>query len=88
MKSNLWNEDDTESYLNANPLPADFVWLHLDGSRQIVRPVHCLRVGFGKWLRETSYFPGLFETAHRLLSATSQCWLHADKTRLDSSEAF
>lgn len=55
--------------LNAVPLPTAFTWPHRDGGEQAVRPVHGAVIGYGKWLRETPYFPGLFELAHDLLAA-------------------
>lgn len=56
-------------YLNTVPLPAIFNWPHRDGGEHSARPVHNTVIGYGKWLRETPYFPGLFELAHDLLAA-------------------
>lgn len=62
-----WSREDTQRYLTANPLPSDFTWNHRDGGRRPVVPVYRIRGGFGKWLRETPYFPGLFELIHETL---------------------
>lgn len=64
-----WNLDATMRYLNGNPLPADFTWPHRDGGERPVRPAHSMVIGYGKWLRETPYFPGLFELIHDFLDA-------------------
>jgi len=64
----VWTADDTATYLKEFPLPSDFVWSHRDGQRRPVVPTHSyLRGGYGKWLRETPYFPGLFELVHEIL---------------------
>lgn len=55
--------------LNSMPLPSTFLWPHRDGGDRAVQPVHHYVAGYGKWLRETPYFPGLFELAHELLGA-------------------
>jgi hypothetical protein len=65
-----WSREDTQRYLTANPLPSDFTWKHRDdlrGQRRPVVPSYRIRGGFGKWLRETPYFPGLFELVHEIL---------------------
>jgi hypothetical protein len=63
-----WTAEDTMAYLTANPLPSDFVWPHRDGGLRPVVPSHSvLKGGYGKWLRETPYFQGLFELIHDLL---------------------
>lgn len=67
-----WSRDATMRYLNSVPLPAAFTWPHRDGGELAVRPVHTAVIGYGKWLRETPYFPGLFELAHELLVSAPQ----------------
>lgn len=62
-----WEEADTRSYLDANPLPVGFAWLADDGTERPVRPRHSSVTSYGKWLHETPYFPGLFEIIHRVL---------------------
>lgn len=62
-----WNRDATMRYLNANPLPAAFKWPHRDGGERHVLPSHRNVTGYGKWLRETPYFQGLFELIHLIL---------------------
>lgn len=63
----LWHRDGTMRYLNAYPLPDGLKWPHRDGGDQEVKPSHGMVIGYGKWLRETPYFPGLFELCHDLL---------------------
>jgi hypothetical protein len=62
-----WSRDDTMKYLNANPLPRTFRWTHRDGGEREVQPAHRAVTGYGKWLRETPYFQGLFELIHAIL---------------------
>ena len=66
-----WTLDDTQAYLTANPLPSDFTWRHRDFPAHLPQPVHPshknLKGGYGKWLRETPYFPGLFERVHGII---------------------
>jgi hypothetical protein len=62
-----WSREDTRDFLTANPLPSDFVWPHRDGGKRPVQPVYRVTGGYGKWLSETPYFPGLFELIHREL---------------------
>lgn len=70
-----WTKEHTQDYLAANPLPADFVWEHRDGGERPVVPSHTnVKGGYGKWLRETPYFQGLFELIHDVL-------LHAEVLR-------
>lgn len=69
---NTWTRDATMRYLNGNPLPADFTWPHRDGGERPVRPVHQMVEGYGKWLRETPYFPGLFELIHDILDQEAE----------------
>ncbi len=68
-----WSADDTEELLNIEPLPAGFKWrLTKTSSRAMrgelvdVQPAH-RDLAFGKWLRETPYFQGLFELAHQVV---------------------
>ena len=66
-----WTTDATMRLLNRYPLPADFRWPHRDDAPdtdRAVRPVHGFVQGYGKWLRETPYYPGLFELIHDLLT--------------------
>lgn len=62
-----WTREDTRDYLTANPLPNDFVWPHREGGKRPVQPAYRVSGGYGKWLWETPYFPGLFELIHREL---------------------
>jgi hypothetical protein len=62
-----WSRDATMRYLNANPLPAAFRWRHRDGGERAVQPSHKNIASYGKWLRETPYFQGLFELIHDIL---------------------
>jgi len=65
-----WTGDATMRFLNACPLPRTFTWPHRDdGKDRPVTPAHGTVTAYGKWLRETPYFPGLFELAHDLLAA-------------------
>jgi hypothetical protein len=61
-----WTRDHTMRHLNANPLPETFRWPHRDGGERIVQPSHKNVTGYGKWLRETPYFQGLFERVHEI----------------------
>lgn len=55
-------------FLNEIPLSPEFTWPHRDtGSDEPVKPSHGMVTGYGKWLRETPYFQGLFELCHDLL---------------------
>lgn len=62
-----WTREDTRDYLAMYPLPSGFVWPHRDGGKRPVQPVYQVSGGYGKWLWETPYFPGLFELIHREL---------------------
>jgi hypothetical protein len=70
-----WSKDHTQDYLTANPLPPGFLWPHRDhrhednGGLRPVQPSHSQVTAYGKWLRETPYFPGLFERIHAILTA-------------------
>jgi hypothetical protein len=64
-----WTKEHTQAWLTGSPLPADLRWRHRDGGVRIVSPRYRLTAGYGKWLRETPYFPGLFEAVHELLAA-------------------
>lgn len=64
-----WTIDATMRYLNALPLPRTFTWPHRDdGKERPVMPAHGTVIAYGKWLRETPYFPGLFELIHDVLA--------------------
>lgn len=63
-----WTREDTKALLNdLRKLPDDFKWPHVDGGERAVRPVHGAVIGFGKWLKETPNFPGLYELIHELI---------------------
>lgn len=68
----IWTPDDTQLWLTENPLPIAFVWPYRDPkpdgavNLQEVRPKYQV-ADYGKWLRETPYFPGLFEEIHEIL---------------------
>lgn len=80
-----WNQARTRAYLDANPLPVDFKWPDNDGTERPVRPRHTSVTGYGKWLQETPYFPGLFEIIHAFLVHTTELgdaeWLAAELGR-------
>lgn len=80
-----WTQADTRRYLDANPLPLDFLWPDDDGRTRPVRPSHQSITAYGKWLQETPYFPGLFELIHRILVHTPDLgdatWLAAELNR-------
>jgi hypothetical protein len=68
-----WTGDATMRYLNAFPLPRTFTWPHRDdGKDRSVAPAHGTVTAYGKWLRETPYFPGLFELAHDILASAPE----------------
>lgn len=68
-----WTHADTMAYLDENPTPVDFTWFHKNKDAHgrpilaVVKPKYTLSGGFGKWLHDTPYFPGLFELIHDLL---------------------
>ena len=74
----VWTDDDVMRWLNDFPLPADFRWTRVDRARDtkkkiespgtLVMPAH-RGVVYGKWLRETPYFPGLFEAIRDIIKA-------------------
>jgi len=68
----LWTRDASMRYLNDNPLPGGFVWPHRDGGERSVHPSHTEVIAYGKWLRETPYFAGLFELCHDLLDQETE----------------
>jgi hypothetical protein len=70
--SGRWTLDSTMEYLNEYPLPADFKWPHRDGGLRVAWPVHRVFTGYGKWLRETPYYQGLFERCHRICEKAEQ----------------
>ena len=61
-----WTPEDTKEYLDANPLPIGFTWKHKDGGLRAVHPSYSV-ASYGKWLRETPNFQGLFEEIHRVI---------------------
>lgn len=73
-----WTDDDVMRWLDDFPLPADFTWTRTDRVKDTgekiltpntpVRPSHH-GVAYGKWLRETPYFPGLFERIRDIIQA-------------------
>lgn len=83
-------------YLNACPLPDTFRWPHRDGGERPVQPSHSMVDGYGKWIRETPYFPGLFELIHDFIDALPDTpgaigdgeWLAAELTKLRSTAAL
>lgn len=81
-----WTNDATMRYLNAVPLPRTFTWPHRDDTTdRPVTPAHGAVTAYGKWLRETPYFPGLFELIHDLIAAAPEefdaDWLPAELQR-------
>ena len=67
MSAEPWTRDATMRYLNEYPLPRDFKWPHRDGGWREVWPTHRAITAYGKWLRETPYFQGLFELIHAIV---------------------
>lgn len=66
-----WTQSDTREWLTAFPLPVEFRWVDRDDVERAVLPSHrTLKGGYGKWLHETPYFPGLFELCHGILQRT------------------
>ena len=68
-----WSADDTEELLNVEPLPVGFKWRLTKTSARALRgdlvdvvPAH-RDLAYGKWLRETPYFQGLFELVHQVV---------------------
>lgn len=62
-----WTKDSTSAYLNDEPLPPGFLWIHKDGGLRAAHPSYRVHGGYGKWLRETPNFPGLFEAVHEAM---------------------
>jgi len=91
----IWTSDFTQRYLDANPLPADFTWKHRDDvdwkTPRPVHPSHKSVTSYGKWLRETPYFPGLFELAHQVLARSPDVgdaeWLAAELVKFRAEPA-
>lgn len=82
-----WTLDASMRLLNAFPLPETLLWPHRDAGRDMpVRPAHSMITGYGKWLRETPYFPGLFELVHEILRGADDeftvDWLVAELGRV------
>lgn len=63
-----WTVEATVAWLDKHQLPDTFHWV-IAGRQQPVRPAHPIASGYGFWLRETPYFPGLFEACHAVLAA-------------------
>lgn len=63
-----WTDMQTEGWLNEYPLPVDFRWRDRYGIDRLVLPTYRVKGGYGKWLHETPYFPGLFELCHHILA--------------------
>lgn len=64
----VWTEIQTEGWLTEYPLPADFTWTDRYGTERPVLPKYRISGGYGKWLHETPYFPGLFEHIHEIIA--------------------
>jgi hypothetical protein len=62
-----WTAVQTEGWLTEYPLPVTFTWPDRYGKERPPVPSYRLKGGYGKWLRETPYFPGLFELCHEIL---------------------
>ena len=62
-----WEPQNTVEYLTQNPLPVSFFWKDNEGTPRAVYPKHKSVIAYGKWLKETPYFPGLFELIHKIL---------------------
>lgn len=62
-----WTHAATLAYLDANPLPVTFLWRDEKGAARPVWPRHTSVTSYGKWLKETPYFPGLYELIHGIL---------------------
>lgn len=80
-----WTHKDTRAYLDANPVPVGCHWLDNNAVQRAVRPSHSSVTGYGKWLQETPYFPGLFELIHGILANTAELgdadWLAGELDR-------
>lgn len=63
-----WTDVATEGWLTEYPLPPEFTWVDRYGKERRVLPTYRIKGGYGKWLAETPYFPGLFELIHRILA--------------------
>lgn len=63
-----WDDLATEGWLTEYPLPPDFTWPDRYGKERSVLPTYRIKGGYGKWLKETPYFPGLYELIHRILA--------------------
>lgn len=95
--STPWSKHDTQAFLQANPLPRGFKWPHRDhqldpdGGLRAVQPSQASVENYGKWLRETPYFPGLFELVHDILAAAPDLgdadWLAAELVKRRTTAA-
>jgi len=63
-----WTHVQTEGWLTEYPLPVDFLWPDRYGKPRPVLPTYRTKFGYGKWLMDTPYFPGLFEEIHGILA--------------------
>jgi hypothetical protein len=63
-----WSEIQTEGWLTEYPLPVDFTWPDRYGRQRSPLPTYRIKGGYGKWLHETPYFPGLFELIHGIIA--------------------
>jgi hypothetical protein len=62
-----WTKENTVDFLNRYPLPTSFAWPGKDGKPLNVCPSYQIKHGYGKWLHDTPYYPGLFEAIHEVL---------------------
>lgn len=65
-----WSDIQTEGWLTQYPLPVEFMWPDRYGKLRRVLPTYRITGGYGKWLHETPYFPGLFEEIHQIIART------------------
>ena len=67
-----WSHQDSVEWLNREGVPLFPDCLLWPDDRDVIRlvaPAHpCLKGGYGKWLKDTPYFPGLFELVHGLVA--------------------
>lgn len=80
-----WSKDDTEAFLTAYPLPSTLTWPGKDGKTHAVTPKYKIEA-YGKWLRETPYYPGLFDAVHEVLLAAGDALPDSDERILAALE--